>query len=117
MTSSKAPDRARIEAAFAQLLDACGLDHDDPNLTDTPRRAASAWVDRLLHGYTTHPRDILSERYPSEGHGAVVVTRIPFISTCPHHLLPRQLLDEVREVVVRELPITIKVPDQLIKLN
>ena len=80
-----------IERAVADFLDACGLDRNDPNLRDTPRRVAEAWSAEFIDGYSKTPEDALGEVYPapkgSRGE-MVVVTHLRFHSTCPHHLLP-----------------------------
>lgn len=82
------PDRKRAETAFKELLLAFGLDPEDPNLVETPQRAAAAWADTLLAGYREDPLRTLGRTYPSASNGAVIATRIPLLSMCPHHLLP-----------------------------
>jgi GTP cyclohydrolase I len=84
----KRPDRRRAEAAVRELLDALGIDPADPNLRETPERTVKAWIDVLLEGYWRDPVRALGKRYPSVSNGAVVATHIPFLSMCPHHLLP-----------------------------
>jgi GTP cyclohydrolase I len=70
--------------AVAALMEALGLDLEDPTLAQTPGRVARAY-DELLSprsfGLTTFPND--------EGYDELVVARdIPFTSLCEHHLLP-----------------------------
>ncbi|HEY8206316.1 MAG TPA: GTP cyclohydrolase I [Myxococcaceae bacterium] len=79
---------------MADFLEAAGLDADaDPNLQETPRRVASAWLNGFLDGYRTTPEEALGERYPvpdgQEGE-LVVIADLRFHSMCPHHLLPYQ---------------------------
>ena len=87
----KRPDRARMEKAVAQFLDAAGLDLKDPNLRQTPQRVAEAWLEEFIDGYQREPARELKERFPAgkTGHRQlVVITRLRFHSMCPHHLLP-----------------------------
>jgi GTP cyclohydrolase I len=83
-----------MERAVAAFLEAAGLDATlDPNLKQTPRRVAEAWLNGFLDGYRTTPEEALGERYPvPEGASGelVVVTGLRYHSTCPHHLLPYQ---------------------------
>lgn len=82
-------DRAGLEAAFAAFLKAAGVDATDPELADTPGRAAAAWADEFLDGYQTTPEVALGE--PSQAPAdadLVVVAHLDFTSVCPHHLLP-----------------------------
>ncbi len=88
----KKPDRARMERAVADFLDACGVDrHKDPNLKQTPQRVVDAWLEEFIDGYEMKPSSLLEERFPA-GKTArrqlVVITHLRFHSMCPHHLLP-----------------------------
>src|SRR5689334_1018882 len=85
---SPAVDLPRAEAAIRDLLLALGLDLDRPELDGTPRRVAESWSSRLLEGHRRDPREALGKTFASKGRGAVVAAEIPFISMCPHHLLP-----------------------------
>lgn len=91
---ARAPDAAGMERAVADFLEAAGLDAgSDPNLQETPRRVATAWLNGFLDGYRTTPEEALGERYPVPGGeegGLVVVADLRFHSMCPHHLLPYQ---------------------------
>ena len=70
------------------ILEALGLDLDDPNLRETDRRVAKMYQE-MFHGLkegaepevTTFPND--------EGYQAMVMERdLPFYSMCAHHLVP-----------------------------
>lgn len=83
------PDRARAdlpaaESAAAALLTALGLDLDDVNLIDTPRRMAHA----LLELTTASDFELTS--FPNtEGYDELVLVQdIPVRSLCEHHMLP-----------------------------
>src|SRR5688572_20906198 len=77
-------DTGAAEGAIADFLRAFGVDLDDPNLRDTPRRVAETFAGFLTKRHfrlTTFPND--------EGYDELIVARnIPFHSLCQHHLLP-----------------------------
>jgi GTP cyclohydrolase I len=89
MTAPFAPsfDRPASEAAVRALLLSFGLDPDAPELQETPARVAEFWTERL-GGYGV---DLAVELKPLPGALApvpVILERIPFVSTCEHHLAP-----------------------------
>lgn len=73
-----------VEAAAAEFLTALGLDIEDENLLETPRRMAHAYTEMLEvpeFDMTTFPND--------EGYDELVlVENIPVQSLCEHHILP-----------------------------
>ncbi len=76
------PDAAQLAAA--DLLTALGVDLDDPNLVETPRRMAQALLEMTTvpaFDLTTFPND---EAYDE----LVLVRDIPLQSLCEHHVLP-----------------------------
>jgi GTP cyclohydrolase I len=77
-------DLPAAELAAADLLVALGVDLEDAQLRETPRRIAAAYAELLtptrFHP-TTFPND---DRYDE----LVLVRSIPFHSLCMHHLLP-----------------------------
>ncbi|HJV23627.1 MAG TPA: GTP cyclohydrolase I [Holophagaceae bacterium] len=77
----------RTALAIRQLLQALGQDPDSPELKDTPARVAEFWAERLAG----HRIDLAAELQPLPGDLApvpVILERIPFVSTCEHHLAP-----------------------------
>jgi GTP cyclohydrolase I len=88
MIDQPAPlDRPATEAAIRALLKAFGQDPEAPELKDTPGRVAEFWGERLA-GYGM---DLAAELKPLPGELApvpVILERIPFVSTCEHHLAP-----------------------------
>ncbi len=89
MTGLPAPsiDRAASEAAVRDLLRGLGQNPDSPELRDTPARVADFWAERLA-GYGV---DLSAELKALPGDLApvpVILERIPFVSTCEHHLAP-----------------------------
>lgn len=83
-----APDLPRAERAIRDLLDALGLDVDDPALATTPKTASRAFAEVLLAGYRSTPGAALGRGFPVESDAALVATRIPLMFVCPHHLMP-----------------------------
>ncbi len=80
-------DRAATEVAVRALLGGLGQDPDAPELQATPARVADFWGERLA-GYGM---DLAAELQPLPGDLApvpVILERIPFVSTCEHHLAP-----------------------------
>ena len=86
--SVKKVDRDKAARAIADFLDALGVDRNDPNVVGTPERVAKAWADQLLDGQHKNPVRTIGARLPATGDGPVLATEIPFLSMCPHHLLP-----------------------------
>jgi GTP cyclohydrolase I len=80
-------DCAASEAAVRALLRSFGLDPEAPEIQDTPRRVTEFWSERLA-GYGVN---LAAELKPLPGDLApvpVILERIPFVSTCEHHLAP-----------------------------
>jgi GTP cyclohydrolase IA len=77
-------DLAGAEKAAGELLDALGLDRQNPTLSGTPGRIARAYAELLT------PREFSLTTFPNdEGYDELVIARdIPFTSVCEHHLLP-----------------------------
>jgi GTP cyclohydrolase I len=89
--SEAAPAVGDAVAAVARFLDALGLPpsvRQDPDLEQTPRRVAEAWIEDLLDGYRVAPAEVLAEAIETPSRDLVAVTGIDFHSVCPHHLLP-----------------------------
>ena len=77
-------NRAAVEHAARELLEALGADLASEGLRGTPRRMADAFGELL----TTEPFD-LTTFSNDEGYDELVVVRdIPFQSLCMHHVLP-----------------------------
>lgn len=80
-------DEARTSRAVRDLLSGFGVDPDSPELQETPSRVAEFWRERLA-GYGV---DVARELQPLPGELApcpVILERVPFVSTCEHHLAP-----------------------------
>jgi GTP cyclohydrolase I len=86
---ARAPDRAAMERAVAELLVASGAELD-AETRDTPARVAKAYAEDLLDGYSKDPVALLqSSLVPApRKRELVIASQIDFHSMCPHHLLP-----------------------------
>lgn len=84
-----AVDKARIEAAVAEILAAIGEDPARPGLETTPQRVADAYGE-FFAGLHQDPLVHLRDGVPVGPHtGELVLLRnIAFRSICEHHLLP-----------------------------
>lgn len=80
-------DKARIEGAVAEILDAIGEDPRRDGLVGTPRRVAEMY-EELFSGLHKDPVDDLDVLFEA-GHDEMVMVRdIPLHTVCEHHLLP-----------------------------
>jgi len=80
-------DTTGAAKAVRELLATFGVDPASPELADTPQRVADFWAERLA-GYGQDPG---AELLPLPGELApcpVILERVPFVSTCEHHLAP-----------------------------
>jgi GTP cyclohydrolase I len=85
-------DRARIEAAVAEILAAIGEDAQRPGLLTTPERVAESYAE-FFAGVGVDPVPLLSDELamqsdPGERGEIVLVRDIALRSICEHHLLP-----------------------------
>ena len=80
-------DATRAAAAVRELLGSFGADPDSPELKDTPRRVAEFWAQRLAGAGMDPSADLVA--LPGElAPCPVILERVPFVSTCEHHLAP-----------------------------
>lgn len=83
------PDPEKAARAIADLLSALGVPTDgDPELRETPERAARMFRDELLDGYRVDPAEVLRDGVAATDPGLVVVSGLRYTSMCPHHLMP-----------------------------
>lgn len=84
-----ADQEAALSAAIEQLLLACTVDMEHPDLQKTPQRVAQLWLSEFLWGYRQNPAHILADLVEGEEATEIVIVRaIPYHGLCPHHLLP-----------------------------
>ncbi|MCL2796071.1 MAG: GTP cyclohydrolase I FolE [Microbacteriaceae bacterium] len=82
-------DRARVEAAVAELLAAIGEEPAREGLRETPTRVADAYAE-FFAGIGADPLEPLRESIAVEDADPelVIVRDLEFRSVCEHHLLP-----------------------------
>jgi GTP cyclohydrolase I len=82
-------DRARIEAAVAELLAAIGEEPSREGLRETPSKVADAYAE-FFAGLGADPLEPLRDTIPAVGADPelVIVRDLDFRSVCEHHLLP-----------------------------
>lgn len=83
------PSQAEAEAAVRTLIAWAGDDPDREGLADTPARVARSYAE-LYAGYADDPRRYLERTFEEVGgyDDMIVLTDIPIISVCEHHMLP-----------------------------
>ena len=80
-------DRARIEKAVREILEAIGDDPDRDGLLATPARVADMYAE-IFSGLHENADDVLDVSFEA-GHDEMVGLRdIPMFSWCEHHLVP-----------------------------
>ena len=80
-------DRARVEAAVVELINAIGEDPNREELKATPQKVAEAYQE-FFKGIGQDPLTVLAETIPAEHNEVVILKDIDFVSICEHHLLP-----------------------------
>ncbi|MBV8302974.1 MAG: GTP cyclohydrolase I FolE [Acidimicrobiia bacterium] len=80
-------DRARIEKAVREILEAIGEDPDRDGLVATPGRVA-AMYDEIFSGIKDDPDRHLAVTFEAGHDEMVMVKDIPLYSVCEHHLVP-----------------------------
>lgn len=80
-------DRARVEAAVVELINAIGEDPNREELRTTPQKVAEAYSE-FFKGIGQDPLTVLAETIPAEHNEVVILKDIDFVSICEHHLLP-----------------------------
>jgi GTP cyclohydrolase IA len=76
-----------LEHGVRTFLKDIGLDPTADDLVNTPGRVAKAWAE-MTSGYAQDPSAILTTTFDVPTDGMVIVTGVPFVSLCAHHLLP-----------------------------
>ncbi len=80
-------DRARIEKAVREILEAIGEDPDREGLRDTPERVA-AMYEEIFAGLRESPSEHLTTTFAADHDEMIMVKDIPLYSVCEHHLVP-----------------------------
>ena len=80
-------DKAKIERAVRDILEAIGEDPDREGLIETPKRVA-AMYEEIFSGISDDPKRHIKVFSEKDNDEIVVVRDIPLYSMCEHHLLP-----------------------------
>jgi len=81
-------DKARIERAIREIIEAIGEDPTREGLIGTPHRIADMYAE-LFEGLYQDPLEVLQVGFEEEEHQEMIILRdIPFYSLCEHHFLP-----------------------------
>ncbi len=83
----KCMDKAKIERAVRDILEAIGEDPDREGLIETPKRVA-AMYEEIFSGISDDPKRHIKVFSEKDNDEIVVVRDIPLYSMCEHHLLP-----------------------------
>lgn len=80
-------DKAKIERAVRDILEAIGENPEREGLVETPKRVANMY-EEVFSGIETDPKSLAKIFNESTHEEMVVVKNIPLYSMCEHHLLP-----------------------------
>ena len=81
-------DRARIEKAMREILEALGEDPDREGLVETPERVARFYSE-VFEAIHRDPGEVIDAFFGEEHYEEIVMVReIPFYSMCEHHFVP-----------------------------
>jgi GTP cyclohydrolase I len=87
MTGDAGVDKARLEKAVREILEAVGEDPDREGLVRTPQRVAEMYSE-IFGGLHEDPDGVLEVTFEA-GHDEMVMVRdIPLYSLCEHHVIP-----------------------------
>jgi len=87
LSPSEPIDKARIEKAVREILEAIGEDPDREGLQRTPERVA-AMYEEVFAGLRDSPHEHLAVTFAADHDEMVMVKDIPLYSMCEHHLVP-----------------------------
>ena len=80
-------DKARIEKAVREILEAIGEDPDREGLVRTPKRVADMY-EEIFAGLDDDPAEHLAVIFAAGHDEMIMVKDIPLYSVCEHHLAP-----------------------------
>jgi GTP cyclohydrolase I len=82
-------DEAVVKNCFeALMVNGLGLDIDDPNLKDTPKRVAKMYCQEFFSSLSKEPPVLTIFPNDKDYTGIILLDNIPFVSVCSHHFLP-----------------------------
>jgi GTP cyclohydrolase I len=74
-----------MQDGIAMLLDGMGIDLQDPNFVDTPRRVARMYSEMLS------PQENNWATFPAKRTDMIILRSHRIVAICPHHLQPAEL--------------------------
>lgn len=78
-----------VEKAMVGLIrEGLGLNLDDPNLRDTPRRVAQMYCQEFFKNVGKEFSRVTCFPAPAESRDIIMFDNIDFVSCCSHHFLP-----------------------------
>lgn len=79
-----------ITEQMTQVIRSLGLNPDDPQLVETPKRVAKMWVNELMGGldWSRFPKCTMFPAGKYSANSFVLEKHAPIISVCAHHLMP-----------------------------
>ena len=82
--------KEKIEEHFRGIMEALGLDVNNPSLAKTPARVAKMYVDEVFSGLKeeSFPKVSFIPVPEGEHNPPVVVVKSTFVSFCEHHFVP-----------------------------
>ncbi len=80
-------NRAQIEEAVRQIIEAIGEDPNREGLLDTPKRVAKMY-EEVFSGLNEDPKQHFETVFSEDHEELVLVKDIPFYSMCEHHFVP-----------------------------
>ena len=80
-------DKARVEKAVREILEAIGEDPDREGLARTPARVADMY-EEIFAGLRDDPSAHLAVTFAADHDEMIMVKDIPLYSVCEHHLAP-----------------------------
>lgn len=80
----------KIKPLVAKMIETLGLDLNDPQLKETPKRVAKMWVNELAGGldWSKFPKFTTFPEGKATTNSFIVEKNCPFYATCSHHMLP-----------------------------
>jgi GTP cyclohydrolase I len=87
VTEDNGVDRARIEKAVREIIEAIGENPDRDGLERTPERVANMYAE-IFSGVKDDPDRHLAVTFEAGHDEMVMVKDIPLYSVCEHHLIP-----------------------------
>ena len=82
--------KVKLENIFSEMIDVLGLNREDGNLQETPKRLAKLYVNDLFYGldWTKFPKCTAIDNQFVGYNNFVLVKDIRVVSCCSHHFMP-----------------------------